>query len=70
MAGSYKLVVKNGDSKYKFNDGKYDYKTIDYVEEFETLGEALSEFLTWTNDPDAEDKVSLVFLPAKKSKVK
>lgn len=76
MAGTYKVIVKNGDSKYTYNQkkGTYDFKTIDYVYEAENFGDALREFLDWTDagqgayPEDHKNKASLVFVPAKGKK--
>ena len=67
---SFKLTVKNGDSKFTYNEttGKYDSKTIDYVVEPADLGDALLQFLEWANDEVIENKVTLTILPTKKGK--
>lgn len=67
---TFKVVVKDGDQKYDLNPktGAYDYKTVDYVYEASSLGDALREFLDYVNDDFNEDKVSLTFVPAKKNK--
>lgn len=70
MAVKFRLVIKNGDSQYTFNDGKSDWKTVDYVDEFDSFGDALAEFLSWTDNGKGEDKVSLVFIPEKPKKSK
>lgn len=73
MAGKFKVVAKNGDSTYTRNDksGVYEYHDIDFVQEYDNLGDALGEFLTWAQE-DADDNVKLVFIPEKikKGKVK
>ena len=59
---SYKVIVKDGDTKYvQDKNGRFESKTIDYVAEYDTLGEALCEFLTFVGDVYAEEKVTLVF---------
>lgn len=65
---SFKLVVKDGHNDYKFDNksGTYKSKTVDYVEEFTTIGDALAEFLFYVNDEYSTDKVSLVYVPGKK----
>ncbi len=63
---SFKLVIKDGDTKYKMKNGTYTPKVIDRVEEYETLGEALAEFLYSVNDEYNDEKISLVFTPKKK----
>lgn len=61
-ADTFKVVVKDGDTKYAMDkSGRYESKTIDYVAEYDTLAEALTEFLTFVGDVYAEEKVSLVF---------
>ena len=65
---SFKLVVKDGDQEYKYNQktGQYKYKTVDYIYEATSLADALREFLDYVNDDYNEDKVSLTFIPANK----
>lgn len=66
---TFKIVVKDGDTEYKLNkSGQYVSKVIDYVSEFSDLAGALVEFLQYVEDSYNEDKVSLVFVPAKKGK--
>ena len=66
---SFKLIVKDGETKYSMNKrGVYSSKIVDRVEEFDTLGEALAEFLYNVNDEYTDEKVSLVFNPSKKGK--
>jgi hypothetical protein len=62
---SFKLVTKNGDTTYKMKNGVYKSKLADRVEEFDTLAEALGEFLYLVNDEYTEEKVSLIFSPKK-----
>lgn len=63
-ADKFKVVVKDGDTKYDFDakSGTYKSKTTDYVTEFDSLAPALEEFLSFVSDAYAEDKVSLVFV--------
>src|ERR1044071_3478012 len=63
----FKVVIKDGDTKYNYNGktGVYDTKTTDYVYEARDLADALGEFLSYANDDYSEDKVSLVLMPAK-----
>lgn len=69
MAGKFKLVIKDGDSKYNYDKhGNYTSKVIDLVQEFDTLDEALMEFLMTVTDEYAENKVSLVFTRSKAKK--
>lgn len=67
-AASFKVVVKDGHTEYKFDvkSGTNKSKTVDYVEEFTDFASALSEFLIYVTDEYNEDKVSLTFVPAKK----
>lgn len=67
---SFKLVVKDGETEYKF-DSKLGYnkaKNVDRVEEYETLTDALVEFLIVVQDNYDSDKVSLTFKRPKKDK--
>lgn len=65
---SFKVSVKNGDQKYILDKatGNYKFKTVDYVYETQSLGEALREFLDYVNDSYNSDKVTLTLLSAKK----
>lgn len=67
-AGTFKLVIKNGNSGYHWNEktGNYSTKTEDSVSEFDNLAEALAEFLWSVSDEYNSNKVSLVFVPSKK----
>lgn len=58
MAGTYRVKVKGGDYGYK--DGVYGVQ--DYVKEYTDLGEALQDFLEWT-DASGDDTVTLRFRP-------
>lgn len=64
---SYKLVVKNGNTDYKFNKktGNYDTKTVDQVEEFSNLADALAEFLFYVADEYGTRKATLTYVPGK-----
>lgn len=65
--GTYKLIVKDGDTKYRYNKtGDYKPKTVDHVEEFDDFAAALYGLLEWTTDEYNEFKVSLSFTPKKK----
>lgn len=67
-ADSYKIVVKNGDTKYvQDKAGAWSSKTIDYTVEFDTFAEALGEFIQFVGDTYAEDKVTMVFKRGKKN---
>lgn len=63
MAGTYKLVVKDGD--YGFNPKTGQYGEKDLVEEFTDLSLALRDFLEWTEinsyDDDQPVKATLTF---------
>lgn len=66
---SFKLVVKNSYSSYGWNSATSEYgkgKMMDDVLEYDSLAEAVAEFLYHTME--AEDKVTLTFIPEKKSK--
>ncbi len=69
---SFKLVVKDGETDYKYNTktGGYESKPVDSVNTFEHLAEALAEFLYSIEDygTPTEDKVSLSYIPEKKGK--
>lgn len=65
MAGTYRVVVKDGDSRYVLEDDKYVFQTIDYVIDYEHFTEALTEFLSWTDNGDGVDKTRLVYIPEK-----
>ena len=69
---TFKLVEKNGTTDYKYNEkkGTYDSKVIDSVQEFDTLPEALAEFLYIVSDEYNENKVKLEFVPKKAKKDK
>lgn len=75
---TWKIVAKNSDTDYVLNPktGKYESKTIDYVEGFESFEAALAGFLSWVNDlkhdeyDEFGDKVSLVYTPASSKKSK
>lgn len=61
-ADSYKIVVKNGDTKYiQDKNGAWSTKTVDYISAYDTFAEALAEFISFVGDTYSEDKVSLVF---------
>lgn len=63
----YKVVVKDGDTKYALDkNGQYKQKTVDYVQEFDNLGDALASFLEYDTDAYNEDKVTLTLTPSKK----
>lgn len=68
VEGTFKLVIKDGTSDYKYNakTGTYTSKVVDSVHEFDTLAEGLSEFLWTVNDEYNDHKVSLTFVPSKK----
>lgn len=64
---AFKVVVKNGSSKYVLNkSGQYVYKDVDFVQEYEDAAEALREFLENVVDNYNNEKVTLVFDPKKK----
>lgn len=67
-APTYKVVVKNGDSTYNYDEktGTYKYKTVDYVVESGNLADALLAFLEYATDDYNEDKVTLTLVPSKK----
>lgn len=67
---TYKLTVKDGDSSYRYNEktGQYDFKTIDFVEEYDNLGLAIRDFLDWATDDYLENKVTLTITPKGKEK--
>lgn len=65
---TFKLVVKDGATKYKY-DPKTGYnksKTVDRVEKFDDLTSALAEFLYYVGNED--ERVSLVYVPNKGDK--
>lgn len=70
MAGKFKLVVKDGETKYKYDPetGRSKSKTVDRVEKFEDFAVALSEFLYLVTDNYDDSKVSLTFVPKKNKK--
>lgn len=61
MAGKFRVKIKDGD--YGYHEGVYG--SHDYVRDYDTLGEALQDFLEWSNDVTNPDKVTLQFRPAK-----
>lgn len=65
---TWKLVVKDGDTLYTTRkNGSFKDKTVDYVEDYDNLSGALQGFLQWIDDyGDETNKVSLVYVPAKK----
>ncbi len=65
---SFKLVTKNGETQSKLKNGVYHSKNVDRVEEFDSLAEALMEFLYLVNDEYTDQKISLVFSPKKAKK--
>ncbi len=65
---SFKLVTKNGETQSKLKNGVYHSKNVDHVEEFDSLAEALSEFLYLVNDEYTDQKISLIFSPKKAKK--
>ena len=68
MADKFKIIVKDGDTEYKWNK-KLGYnapKTTDRIEEFDTFARALEEFMYCVNDEYSGNKVSLVFTRSKK----
>ena len=67
---SFKLVVKDGEHDFKYDNksGTYKDKTIDDVRIYENLAEALAEFLYTVGDDYNTNKVSLSFTPKKKNK--
>lgn len=66
---TYKVVVKNGDTKYTLNkSGQYITKTVDYVEEFDSFAAALEVFTGYVIDQHGEEQASLVVVPAKRKK--
>lgn len=60
VAESFRVKVKGGN--YGYNKGVYGQ--FDYVKDYDTLGEALADFLGWINDAE-DDKVTLQFRHAK-----
>lgn len=66
----FKLTIKDGDTKYAINKtGQYVSKTIDYVEEFDNVGDALAGLLDFVNDPyHDEGVVVLTYTPKKRAK--
>lgn len=65
---SFRLIIKDGDTKYKY-DPKTGYnktKTVDRVDEFETFAQALEEFMYAMNDEYGDSKVTLEFKRPKK----
>lgn len=63
---SYKIVVKDGDTRYASKNGTYVAKTVDRVEKYDDLSTALADFLYYTNDEFSFNKVSLTYVPSKK----
>lgn len=68
---SFELVIKNNKMEYKQGkDGSYKYKDVDDIRTYDSLAEALAEFLYSVNDNYNEDRVTLKFIPSKKKKKK
>lgn len=66
---TFTIKVKDGDSKYALNkDGQYEYKTVDYVQDFDNLADALLSLLEYVTDDYNDTKVTLVFTPGKGKK--
>lgn len=69
---SFKVTVKNGTLDYKWNTEKnaFGNKRMDQVDKFDTLAEALAEFLYVIEDHGipSDEKVTLTYIPAKKDK--
>jgi hypothetical protein len=70
MEMGFKLTVKDGEMDYKFDakSGTYKNKTIDDVRTYDSLAEALAEFLYVVGDEYNDNKVSLSFAPKKDKK--
>ena len=70
MADKYRLTIKNGRNEYKYDKhGNYSPRTVDSVQDYDTLAEALAEFLyTITDEYEAKNKTSLTFIPGKGKK--
>lgn len=68
----FKVVVKDGSSYTKYNSAtsRYDEIHEDYIYEANNFVDALYEFMTYVSDDYTEDKVQLVFIPAKYKKGK
>lgn len=64
---AYKVVIKDGGTDWKFNakKGTSEYVTIDDVLMFDSLADAMVEFLTIVSDDYNESKVTLSFTPKK-----
>lgn len=64
----YKVVIKDGDYRTEWNSktNRYDSKTTDYVQEFSDAAAALFAFLEYATDDYNENKISLIYTPAKK----
>lgn len=63
----YKLTIKNGDYKYVAGkNGQYEYKTVDLVDNFDNLGDALLAFLEHAQDDYNDEAVTLTFTPKKR----
>ena len=63
----FKVVVKNGDYKYEINKktGQYDSKMVDLETDYDDLGEALAEFLSYATDNYNENALTLTCKPRK-----
>lgn len=70
--GTFKLVIKDGQSDYKWDAKKNLYTNVlrDSVEEFDNIADALAEFLYTVTDNYTNRKASLIFVPAKDKKNK
>lgn len=67
---TYKLVVKDGDTRYDIDKktGQYASKVVDYVATYDDLGDALLGFLEYATDSYNEEKVTLTLTPKKSKK--
>lgn len=63
----FQIRVKDGDSKYTLNkSGQYEYKTVDYVNDYDNLADALLTLLEYVTDDYTDQKVTLIFTPGKR----
>lgn len=64
----FRVIVKNGDTEWGKNKktGAYESKDVDSVTDWDDLASALNEFLMFITDSYNEDKITLVYVPAKK----
>lgn len=64
---TFKVSVKDGDTKYTLNkSGQYVSKIVDYVEEFDSFAAALEVFAGYVVDTDNNEKVTLTINSNKK----